>query len=209
MDALLDAPAFVIVALTLASALLLVEAALPTFGLAGLSGLALGVGGLVAVGRQGEAWWPLAFLAFAVCLWAVLLVRRSAPRRSQLAASGLYVMGGVGYGIGARDPAAIAVAAIATLGLSAGFPPLFAATSRLLDGPAQMGMEALIGRLAMVERSEGTKGTVRLDGSLWTATADPGFVSIPQPGAAVTVTGSEGMVLRVGPGASSSSSAQF
>jgi hypothetical protein len=71
----LDSPAFVVVAFTLASALS--KAALPTAGLAGLGGFALAVAGVVAVDRQGEAWWPLALIAPAVCLWGILLLRRS------------------------------------------------------------------------------------------------------------------------------------
>jgi membrane-bound ClpP family serine protease len=47
-----DAPAFVVVAFTLASALLLVEVALPTFGPAGISGLGLAGAGTLALARQ-------------------------------------------------------------------------------------------------------------------------------------------------------------
>jgi uncharacterized membrane protein YgcG len=51
---MLDAPAFVVVAFTLASALLLVEVALPTFGVAGVSGLGLAAAGAPADGHGGN-----------------------------------------------------------------------------------------------------------------------------------------------------------
>jgi membrane protein implicated in regulation of membrane protease activity len=182
---------------TLASALLLVEVALPTFGLAGVSGLGLAGAGAVALARQDEPWWPLVLVALAVCLWAVQLARRSAPPRTQLVAAGLYATGGVGYGIGARDAAAVVVAALAAVGLALAYPPLLAATKRLLEGPAQVGMEALVGRTAVVERAAGHSGTVRLDGSLWNACTASG--ELPPPGKAVLVDGYDGMMLRVTP----------
>src|SRR5947208_2636151 len=92
MDAMLDAPAFVVVALTLASALLLIEVALPTFGIAGISGFVLGGAGAASVARQDKAWWPLVLVALAVCLWAVLVARRSAPPAAQVTAAVLYAL---------------------------------------------------------------------------------------------------------------------
>ena len=109
MDSVLNDPAFVVVSLTLASALLLIEIALPTFGIAGITGTGLGIGGLIVVARQHHPWWPLVLIALAVCLWAVLLVRRAAPPRAQALAVGLYELGGIGYGVLAHDAPTVAV----------------------------------------------------------------------------------------------------
>jgi membrane-bound serine protease (ClpP class) len=191
----LDAPAFVVVAFTLASALLLIEAALPTAGLAGISGLALAVAGVVAVDRQGEAWWPLALIALAVCLWGILLLRRSVSIPGRATAVGLHAAGGIGYGVLAGDLLAVVVGAVAPAGLSAGYPPLREAMSRLLDRPPQVGMEALVGRMAVVERADGRRGTVRVDGLAWKAEAKSG--DLPAPGCEIRVTGYRGLTLFV------------
>ena len=197
MDALLDAPAFVVVALTLASALLLIEVALPTFGIAGISGFVLGGAGAASVARQDKAWWPLVLVALAVCLWAVLVARRSAPPAAQVTAAVLYALGGIGYGIAAGDIPAIVVAGLATAGLAAGFPTLVTASNRLLNRPSQVGMDSLVGRVAVVERAAGRAGTVRLEGSLWNATSSAG--DLPGPGETVLVAGYDGMMLVVTP----------
>lgn len=198
MDALLDAPAFVIIAFTLSSALLLVEVALPTFGIAGVSGTVLGVLGVLAVDQQGEPWWPLLLVALAVCVWAVMLVRRSAPTPVQLMATFDYAAGGVGYGIVADDLGAIVVSIVCAVGLFAGYPSLLDAMTRLLNSPPQVGMEALIGRRAIVvERGDGRHGRVRIEGALWTATSAAGI--LPEPGEAVQVAGYDGMMLLVTP----------
>jgi membrane protein implicated in regulation of membrane protease activity len=197
MAGVLNDPSFVVVTLTLASALLLAEIALPTFGIAGITGTVLGAGGLTAAARQDHPWWPLVLIALAVCLWAVMVVRSSAPFLGQALAAGLYALGGIGYGLLAHDTPTVAVAAVAAGGLPAGFPSLLTATKRLLGERPQVGMDALIGRVATVERSDGLAGTVRLDGSLWTATA--GSSDLPGPGETVLVAGYDGMILLVTP----------
>jgi membrane protein implicated in regulation of membrane protease activity len=53
--------------------------------------------------------------------------------------------------------------------LYAGFPMLHDAAMRLLDKPAKVGMDWLVGQPAVVERWHGTSGTVRAQGSLWNA----------------------------------------
>ena len=194
VDALLDAPAFVVVAFTLAAGLFLVEAALPTGGLAGLSALALAAAGVVAVDRQGEAWWPLALVVLAVCVWGVLLLRRSLWVPGRAAAAGLHAAGGMGYGVLAGDLAAVVVAGMATAGLSFGYPPLRAALSRFHDRPPQVGMEALVGRTAVVERADGRRGIVRVDGEEWQAQAKS---ALPEAGEEVRVTGFRGLTLFV------------
>src|SRR5439155_19016855 len=89
-------------------------------------------------------------------------------------AAGLYAAGTVGYGAVTGSVGAIGVGAVATAGLSAGFPVLLRQARRLLDQPPQVGMEAFEGRKATVASWdwEANRGTVRLDGSLWNATAD-------------------------------------
>src|SRR5919206_4699055 len=99
MTGVLNDPSFVVVSLTLASALLLAEVALPTFGVAGVTGTALAGGGLAAVARQDHPWWPLVLIALAVCLWAFMRGGRSAPPLSQILAGGLYALGAMGYGL--------------------------------------------------------------------------------------------------------------
>ena len=199
MDELLDSAAFVVVALTLASAFLLIEVALPTLGIAGACGLALMVAGGLAVERQDHAPLLLAFIALGVCLWAVCLVRRSAGPTSQALAAGSYGLGAIGYGVAAGDAAAMVIGAMATAGLAGGFPTLLAATRRLLDKPAGVGMESMVGHKASVVSWSGDNGTVRVEGSLWNAVTSSGEAMDLSPGAPVKVDGYEAMLLTVSP----------
>ena len=174
---------------------MLVEVALPTFGVAGIGGFTLLGGGVVGLAHGDDPWWPLVFIAVAVSLWAVLLARRSAPPSAQLFAAGLYALGSVGFGAAAGSAAAVAVGGAATVGLAAGFPVLLRATTRLLEQPSQVGMEAFAGRAATVVQWDGDRGTVRLDGSLWTATADVPLLPVDE----VVVVGHDRMVLWIIP----------
>jgi len=183
----------VLVALTLASALFLIEAALPTFGVAGLSGLALLVVGLLAAGDQGRPWWPLLLVAGAVCLWAVLLMTRRPAPLAQGAAAALFAVGSVGYGIIAEDPATVVLGLLGSGALPFAFRPLMAATTRLLELPPQTGMEALVGRAGAVVSWSGRTGTVRVNGSLWNARSTSPLV----PNAEVVVTGHSEMTVDV------------
>ena len=81
--------------------------------------------------------------------------------------------------------------------LSAGFPFLLGATQKLVDLPAQTGIEAFDGRTATVVSwdTATNRGTVRLDGSLWNAAA-----TVPvRSGDEVLVIGHERMELRITP----------
>ncbi|MGQ0616689.1 MAG: NfeD family protein [Acidimicrobiia bacterium] len=193
MGALLDGPALVLVALTLSAALLLVEVALPTFGVAGLSGLALAALAVATADRLGEPWWPLLAVAAAVCVWAVLLTFGRRSPSAQLAAAGLFGLGSGGYGVLAGDPATIVLAVVGTVGLPIGFRPLLRSATRLLDMPPQLGMDALVGRTGTVTRWQDGTGTVRVDGSLWNACGPPAL----WPGVEVSVLGYRGMTLDV------------
>jgi len=156
--------------------------------------LGMGVQGVLM--RQ-ETWAPLMLIAVAVCLWGVLLVRKTASASGLGTAAGLYAVGSMGYGALTGSVAAVVVGAMATAGLWAGFPVLLRQTARLLDSPPQVGMEAFEGRKAIVAswNWEANRGTVRLDGSLWNATAD-----VPiREGDEVLVVGHDRMELRIIP----------
>jgi membrane protein implicated in regulation of membrane protease activity len=169
--------------------------ALPTFGVAGIGGFALLGAGVLGLNHGHDPWWPLVFIAVAVCLWAVLVARGSAPTTARLTAAGLYALGSVGFGVAAKSPGAIAVGVGATVGLAAGFPVLLRAATRLLERPHHVGMKAFEGRTARVVRWDGDRGTVRLDGSLWNATAEVPLL----PDDEVVIVGNEGMVLWIIP----------
>jgi len=169
--------------------------ALPTFGVAGIGGFGLLGVGVVGLSHGHEPWWPLASIAVAVCLWAVLLARASAPAPAQVAAAGLYALGAVGFGAAAGSATAVAVGGAATVGLAAGFPVLLRAAVRLLERPPHVGMDALDGRRATVVQWDGDHGTVRLDGSLWNAAAEVPLLA----GDEVVVVGHDRMVLWIIP----------
>jgi membrane-bound ClpP family serine protease len=164
-----DAPAVVLVAFTLAAILFLVEVALPTFGVAGLSALALASFGFAAAAEHDQAWWPLLLAAAGVCLWAVLLFSRRTSTFAHLAAAGLFIVGGTSYGILASDPTTVILSVAGAAALFFSFRPLLATTNRLHDMPPQVGMQALVGRAGVVASWAGEAGSVRLDGSLWNA----------------------------------------
>ena len=72
MGSLLDEPATILVIITLAALLVVVEAALPTIGIAGSLALGLSVGAVVGLERQDAPWWPLLGPALAVVVWATV-----------------------------------------------------------------------------------------------------------------------------------------
>ena len=153
--------------------------------------------GIQGISMREETWAPLMLIAVAVCLWAVLLVRKTAATSGSATAAGLYAVGSMGYGALTGSVAAVVVGGAATAGLWAAFPVLLRQTARLLDQPPQVGMEAFEGRRATVASWDwGTnRGTVRLDGSLWNASAN-----VPvREGDEVLVVGHERMELRIIP----------
>ena len=153
--------------------------------------------GAQGASQREETWFPLMLIAVAVCLWGVLLVRKTASRSGIATAAGLYAVGAIGYGAVTGSGTAIGLGAAATAGLWGGFPFLLRQTTRLLDSPPQVGMEAFEGRKAIVASWDwgSNRGTVRLDGSLWNATAD-----VPvREGDEVLVVGHDRMELRIIP----------
>lgn len=193
MQAVLDQPVLVYLSVALATALILVEIALPTFGVAGALGLGLTVFAVLGINEQQAQWWPLLFVAVALGLWAVMIARKDAPVPQQALAAGFFAGGSIGFAAGAGDTATWVVAVLGIIGLPAGFPSLFAAAERLMDRPPELGMDAYIGRQARVKRWAGTSGTVELDGSLWTATGPADLATDD----AVVVTAFDRMTLTV------------
>lgn len=190
-----DAPALVLVALTLAALLLLVEVALPTFGLAGLSAFGLGTLAVALLAEQSESWWPLVLCVLSVCVWAMLLATKRPGLLWSLIAAKLFALGSIVYGIVNDDVLSILVGVAAAVALALGFPRLMRVTTRLLEGPPHVGMDALVGRRARVVRWESHEGTVRLEGALWNARSAAPL----HEGDDVTIAGYEGMTLDVTP----------
>ncbi len=193
MGSLPDAPGLVLVAFTLAAILFLVEVALPTFGVAGLSALALASLGFAAAAEHDQAWWPLLLAAAGVCLWAVLLFARHTSIVTQIAAAGLFIVGGASYGALADDPITVALALAGAAALFFSFHPLMAKTTRLHDMPPQLGMDALVGHVGVVARWESDAGSVQLEGSLWNARSQSSL----DAGDEVVVTGYAGLTIDV------------
>lgn len=189
----LDGPAVVLVALTFSAALLLVEVALPTFGLAGLTSLALAVVAYDAGTGHAAPWWPLLLAGAGVCVWALLLLTRRPSPAYELAAAGLFAAGGVTYGVLAGDATTVAVGAAGAAVLLSAVRPLRRATARLRELPPQTGMESLVGHRGTVVRWEGRAGSVRVAGSLWNAAADVALAA----GDEVVVDGFSGMTVHV------------
>jgi membrane-bound ClpP family serine protease len=164
---------------------------------AGIGGLAMLWVALEGIAEGDDTWAPLMLIAVAVCLWAVQIVRKSPSPSGRLLAAGVYAAGAIGFGVAARSIGAVIVGMAGAAALSAGFPFLLGATQKLVDLPAQTGLEAFDGRTATVVAWDAgaSRGTVRLDGSLWNATA-----TVPvRPGDDVLVIGHERMELRITP----------
>jgi membrane-bound serine protease (ClpP class) len=193
VESLLDAPAVVLLALSLAMALLVVEVALPTAGVAGTLSLLLGIAGVAAIARQDADWWPLLATAVGALLWAVLIARRRRSPSVELTAVVLFAGGAAVFGALEESWPTIALGVGLAVAGGAAFPALHAAAARLFDQPAKVGMEALVGDVGRVATWEGGAGTVRLHGSLWNATAPEALVADDE----VEVVGWSGMTVQV------------
>jgi membrane-bound ClpP family serine protease len=172
VDALLDEPVIVLIALSLAAALFIVEVALPTAGVAGTLALLLGVVAAAAIVHQDAVWWPLVGPKLAVVLWAVMIARRRRSPVLEATAVVAFAGGSVVFGVLADSPVAVGVGVALAAALGGGFPRLHERARRLLDQPPLVGREALVGQVAEVIRWDGIAGTVRLAGSLWNATSE-------------------------------------
>jgi membrane-bound ClpP family serine protease len=195
VDTLLDEPTVVLVVLSLAAALFVIEVALPTAGVAGSLALVFGVVAAAAVVRQDAVWWPLVGPKAAVVLWAVMIARRQRSPALEAAAVVLFAGGALAFGLLADSAGASILGVALGLALGAGFPRLHERARALLEQPPRTGMEAVIGQGAEVVRWKGTAGTVRLAGSLWNATS-PAPLKV---GEAVSITAYSGSTLAVEP----------
>jgi membrane-bound ClpP family serine protease len=193
VDALLDEPATVLVAITLAVLLLVVEAALPTVGIAGTLALLLSGVAVVGIDRQDATWWPLLGPAVAVVMWCVMVARRSRTPAGEVVAASLFGGGSVAFGVMASSAVTALLGAFAAAGLAAAFPRLHEAAHRLLERPPKVGMDSLVGQTGEVVTWNGLSGTVRLQGSLWNARAAQPF----EVGDPVEVVSFSGMTLEV------------
>ena len=182
-------PAVVLLAVTLASALIVAEFALPTLGIAGTAGAALIILAVVGINDAGLEWWPLSGVAVAVVLWIVMIARRKTSVVEQCVAVGLYTAGAVGFGVLEDDVPTIVLGLLLAGGLAVGFPSLFDRAVRLYDAPSVVGMESHVGRTVSVSSWSGTTGSVVLDGSFWNADGPSGLKADDE----VVVSGYEGM----------------
>ncbi len=200
MGSLLDEPSAVLVMLTLAAFLLVIEAALPTVGIAGSLGLVLSAGAIAGVDRQDATWWPLLGPAVAAVVWCVMVARRRRPVGGQAAAALLFGAGSIAFGLMADSVGTALIGVAAAALLAAGFPALHGAAQRLLERPTQVGMDSMLGALAEVVHWDGHTGTVRLEGSLWNASAPAALHAAPlQPGDTARVVSFTGTTLEVAP----------
>ena len=161
-------------------------------GIAGGLAIAMAILGGAAIQEQGADWRPLLLCMLGVALWAVMIARRSRSPLLEITAAASYLLGAVTFGIAEDSGATIGVGIVAGL-LAGGFPRLFEAAVRLLERPAKVGMDWLVGQSAVVEHWAGSTGTVRAQGSLWNAAAPTDSA----PGDVVDVVGFSGMTVTV------------
>ena len=184
-------PLVVYVAATAAVALALIEVALPTVGVAGLASLGTATIAALGLADGSHPWWPFVLIGLGFVLWAVELVRSTALLRWP--ALGAFATGSAAFGIATSDIGTIVAAAVISILFGGGFAPLAGAMTRLNSAPSTVGMESLVGTTGTVDRWDNGRGTVMVEGSRWSAVGPP----LLQTAAAVRVTGSEGMTLRV------------
>lgn len=197
MSWLLDEPSVVLVCLTFAAVLFIIEVALPTVGIAGMLGLAALVVVVVAVVDGDLTWWPLIGPALGVTTWALLIVAQRRSTAAELFAAAVFALGGAAFAVVNDDAASMVVTVLGTAALAAGFPRLHDAATRLARRPVQVGMEALVGGVAIVDRWERRSGVVLLEGSRWNASATQAIELAP--GDPVTVVGFHGNTIDVWP----------
>jgi membrane-bound ClpP family serine protease len=197
VDWLLDQPSVVLVLVTFAAALFIIEVALPTVGIAGALGLAASALAIYAIADHDMTWWPLVGPALGVVLWAVMIATQHRSPLWEVVAAIAFGLGGAAFAIVNEDVASMVVTVIATAGLALAFPRLHDAATRLARRPPQVGMEALVGGVAIVDRWDRTGGVVLLEGSRWNAAASRAIDLAP--GDHVTVVGFHGNTVDVWP----------
>ena len=183
----------VILAAAASAVFLLLEVALPTVGLAGSTGIALGALAAWGVSRQDADWWPLLAVIGAIVIWGVLIAMHRRSATAELVAGGLFLAGGVGYAIATDDWAGAITAAVATAALMGVYPVIARGAARLTGAPPAVGLDSYAGESARVVEWEAGRGRVVLHGSLWSATG-PNELSA---GDDVLVVGAAGLLLEV------------
>ena len=198
MNGALDEPAIILLCATLASALVVVEVALPTLGLAGATGTVAALLAMIGIDRANATWWPLLGSVVAVVVWSALVLSRRRSRVAELTALAAYAAGSAGFAIANEDAPGFAVAVGCAIALALAFPPLHRGAAALMNAPAQVGMDAFIGMTARVDRWRDGAGVVLLQGTRWGATsALPLSLGV---GDEVTVVGSHGNTIEIAPG---------
>lgn len=175
--------------LVLATFGILVEAALPTFGVAGAVAAGLAVAGGIGVAADGSPWWPLLGLVVGAGCWGVSVVVGRPGDRLEHAGLIAFAGGSLLYGVVAGDIPTVVVGAGASAGLAAFVPRLSGRVARIREAPSPVGLPSLVGATAEVVRWEHGTGTIRLDGTLWNAAGPIGLT----PGAMVSVASWSGL----------------
>jgi membrane protein implicated in regulation of membrane protease activity len=193
VDGVLSEPSIVLIAVSLAAALFVIEAALPTMGVAGTLAVVLGAVAVIGIVDSDDAWWPLIGPKLAVVLWAVMVARRKRSPAIEVLAVALFAGGALVFGLLADSPLAAVLGAVLGILLGAGYPRLHERARHLLESPARVGLEAFVGSDAEVVRWRGDAGTIRHEGSLWNASSADRL----RAGDRVTIAGSRGSTLDV------------
>jgi membrane-bound serine protease (ClpP class) len=192
-----DEPSVVLVCVTIAAVLLIIEVALPTLGVAGTLALVAGAVAVVAIVREDLTWWPLLGTGFAIGTWIVMIARQRRSTIGEAIALVAFALGGAGFAIANDDTMSMIVTAIVTPILAYGFPRIHEAATKLVQRPALTGMEALVGQTASVDRWDRTTGVVMIEGSRWNAATT--HVLDLAPGDVVTVVGYHGTTVEIWP----------
>ncbi len=198
MNGALDEPAIILLCVTLASALVVVEVALPTLGLAGATGTVAALLAMIGIDRADAIWWPLLGSVVAVVVWSALVLSRRRSQAAELTALAAYAAGSAGFAIANEDAPGFGVAVACAIALALAFSPLHRGAAALMNAPAHVGMDAFVGMTARVDRWQDGAGVVLLQGTRWGATsARP--LSLGE-GDEVTVIGSHGNTIEIAPG---------
>ncbi len=134
---MLEEPAVILALVTLAAGLAVVEVALPTLGVAGVTATVSVLLAGIGIDRTDATWWPLVGAAVAVVVWMALIVARRRSRAAEAVAITAYAAGSFGFAAANSDGPAYAVAAACTLALAVAFPPLHRGATRPARCPGE------------------------------------------------------------------------
>lgn len=194
-------PNIVLLLITIGVQAILIELSNPGGWVAGFIGavcLALGAYGL---GVLPVNWFGLVFLAIAFVLFFLEI---QSPTHGALTAAGLgtFILGALVLFNSPGTPAFQRVSVPLVVGMAlitaAIFSVIVAFAIRAQRSRVSTGVEALIGRTGEARSALAPRGTIQVAGELWSAELEPGQPEVTA-GAAVEVTGVEGLRLRVRP----------